>query len=144
MQAFGGSHLHDVQWELSLRLEERKQNKSAFDHIFNKEPFPNQIKELSTELLWRSDALIVTWALMCAGFPNAHFSLDDLRDDQPVMLFIQNSFYAFVKKNMMPSWYYLSTLLATYLFTILDGYFHTPRSYKTNADIHTFTHNWIE
>lgn len=43
---------------------------------------------------------------MCAGigcFPNAHFSSDDVRDDQPVMLFIQNSFYAFVKKNMMCS-----------------------------------------
>jgi len=48
---------------------------------------------------------------MCAGigcFPN-HFSSDDVRDDPPVMLFIQNSFYAFVKKNVMCSWYYLST-----------------------------------
>lgn len=66
--SIGGSHLHDVQWELSLRLEERKQNKPGFDHIFNKEHFPNQIKELSAELLRRSDALIVAWALMCGGY----------------------------------------------------------------------------
>lgn len=60
--------MHDVQWELSLQLEERKLNKPGFDHIFNKEHFPNQIIELSAELLRRSDALIVAWGLMCEGY----------------------------------------------------------------------------